>query len=160
MLTSSRDKNEGTYSSSGEGGGRARYVTQDLSYYWEGAREYHSARKINGMKKKTRKREVHRGGRSPDHSNRRLLPKLACFPVPTHLRVLASSNRLVAVGDGDVLQLPVREVLRENPLHREMGSPALLEMTTLAEAPRQHNSRGDTNRGRPEREKKGYDKRS
>ena len=33
-------KYEGTYRS-GEGGGgrRARYVTPDLSYYWDGARE-------------------------------------------------------------------------------------------------------------------------
>ena len=38
MLNSSRDKNEGTYRS-GEGGGRARCVTPDLSYDCEGARE-------------------------------------------------------------------------------------------------------------------------
>ena len=40
MLNSSRDENVGTYRSGeggGEGGGRgARYVTPDLSYYWEG----------------------------------------------------------------------------------------------------------------------------
>ena len=35
---SSRDKNEGTYLEWG-GGSRARYVTPDLSHYWEGARE-------------------------------------------------------------------------------------------------------------------------
>ena len=35
----------------GRGEERARHVTPDLSYYWEGAREK-CARKINGMKKK------------------------------------------------------------------------------------------------------------
>ena len=37
-LNSSRDRNEGTYRRSGEGGGGPRYVTPDLSYYWEGGR--------------------------------------------------------------------------------------------------------------------------
>ena len=50
MLKYSRDKNEGTYCS-GEGR-RARYVTPHLSYYWEGARGYDSARIIDGTKKK------------------------------------------------------------------------------------------------------------
>ena len=38
MLIFSRDKHERTCSS-GEGEEGARYVTPDLSYYWEGARE-------------------------------------------------------------------------------------------------------------------------
>ena len=50
MVNSFSDKNEGTYRSE-EGGKRARYVTPDLSYYWEGGREC-SARIIYGMGKK------------------------------------------------------------------------------------------------------------
>ena len=38
MLNYFRDKKDGTYRS-GEGGGRARYVTPDLIYNWEGGRE-------------------------------------------------------------------------------------------------------------------------
>ena len=37
-MLNSTDKNEGT-NRSGEGGGRARYVTPDLNYYWAGERE-------------------------------------------------------------------------------------------------------------------------
>ena len=38
VLKSSRDKNEGVIIPYWGGGRRARYVTPDLSYYWEGAR--------------------------------------------------------------------------------------------------------------------------
>ena len=51
MLASSRDKNEGTYVPKWGGRRRARYVTPDLSYYWEGAREWRE-RIVNGTKKK------------------------------------------------------------------------------------------------------------
>ena len=56
MMKCSRDLNEGT-NRSGQGGRRARDVTPDLSYCWEGAREYHSARKINGMKGEKKKKK-------------------------------------------------------------------------------------------------------
>ena len=39
-LVSSRDKNEGTYVPKWGGRRRARYVTPDLSFYLEGAREW------------------------------------------------------------------------------------------------------------------------
>ena len=44
MLNYCRDKHEGTYLSGDGGRGRARYVTPDLSYYWEGG----SARVMRG----------------------------------------------------------------------------------------------------------------
>ena len=47
----SRVKNGGTYRERG-GERRARYVTPDLIYSWEGVREYISARTINGMENK------------------------------------------------------------------------------------------------------------
>ena len=40
MLTSTRDQNEGTCRSGDGGGGPATNSTLDLSYYWEGAREW------------------------------------------------------------------------------------------------------------------------
>ena len=50
MLNCSRDKNEGTYRG-GDGGRMARYVTPDLSYYWEGATEQCKDNKWDGEKK-------------------------------------------------------------------------------------------------------------
>ena len=56
MLNYSRDRNEGMYRS-GEGEEGPLCDPGSELHYWEGAREYDSARTINGMKKKTNKQK-------------------------------------------------------------------------------------------------------